>query len=410
MKPYLLDLADKDVLVVGAGAVASRRVTDLLEASARVTVVAPEATDLIHHLASSGQLTHHVREFRESDIAQSWMVISATGTIDDAVAKAAHAARVWCVNAAAAEKGTARTMTPVAGPDGILIAVFGGDDPRRTQRLRAAISEQLSNGRLPVAAQRTRSGPGRVALVGAGPGDPELVTVRGARVIAEADVLVIDRLAPRELWQHRTDALVIDVGKAPGRHAADQSQINQLIVEHALAGKRVVRVKGGDPFVLGRGGEEALACIEAGVEVEVVPGVTSAISVAAAAGIPVTHRGISHGFAVLSAHEGAEDVCQAAVALPATTTLVLLMGARHLHDIAESLILAGRDKETGLAVLESGWTHNARTTTGTLLDGATGAITATAPAVVVIGDVVGMREQLGDLAVTTTTAAHRLDV
>src|SRR5690606_6253562 len=166
----------------------------------------------------------------------------------------------------------------------------GGGDPRRAARLRDAVQVALESGSLPL--RRHRRGPGRVALVGGGPGDPGLVTTRGRQLLAEADVVVVDRLAPRALLgELDPDVEVVDVGKAPGHHPVSQDEINRLLVSHASAGKRVVRLKGGDPFVLGRGGEEVAACRAAGVPVEVVPGVTSAVAVPAAAGVPVTHRG-----------------------------------------------------------------------------------------------------------------------
>ncbi|MDA8435551.1 MAG: uroporphyrinogen-III C-methyltransferase, partial [Actinomycetales bacterium] len=176
-----------------------------------------------------------------------------------------------------------------------------------------------------------------------------------------------------------------------------QDQINDVIVDRALHGHDVVRLKGGDPFVLGRGGEEALACHAAGVPVEVVPGVTSAVSVPAAAGIPVTHRGVASSFALVSAHDGVEPVEHAAHEHAPSTTLVLLMGVRQLRDSAAALVRAGRDASTPVAIIERGWTPQQRTTIGTLADIAdiARARGVASPAVVVVGHVVSLREALG---------------
>ena len=169
----------------------------------------------------------------------------------------------------------------------------------RSVAIRDAVQTALETGSLPM--RRHRAGAGSVALVGGGPGDPGLITTRGRQLLAQADVVVVDRLAPRALLDELDPEVeVVDVGKTPGNHPVTQDEINPILVEHARAGRRVVRLKGGDPFVLGRGGEEVAACREAGVPVEVVPGVTSAVAVPAAVGIPVTHRGLARQFTVVS--------------------------------------------------------------------------------------------------------------
>jgi uroporphyrin-III C-methyltransferase/precorrin-2 dehydrogenase/sirohydrochlorin ferrochelatase len=235
---------------------------------------------------------------------------------------------------------------------------------------------------------------GQVALVGGGPGDPGLISVRGRRLLAEADVVLVDRLAPRALVDELDpEVLVVDVGKTSGHHPLPQEEINRLLVEHAQAGRRVVRLKGGDPFVLGRGGEEALACVAAGVTVEVVPGVTSAVAVPAAAGIPVTHRGRAKQVTIASGHEGLDWGSLAAV----EGTLVLLMGVSGLTVAARELVAHGKDANTPVAVVERGFAPDQRTTVGTLAT-----ITDLArerdvrpPAVVVIGSVVDLHDVLG---------------
>ncbi|MCP3425788.1 uroporphyrinogen-III C-methyltransferase [Rothia sp. AR01] len=230
-----------------------------------------------------------------------------------------------------------------------------------------------------------RQAPGTVALVGGGPGDPGLLTVRGRFLVAGADVVVADRLGPREVLRHlREGARVVEVGKTAGFHPVPQERINEILVEEAHAGARVVRLKGGDPYVLGRGAEEEQHCLERGVPVEVVPGVTSAVSVPAAAGIPVTHRGLAHGFSVVTAHDQIEQV-------PSSVehTLVLLMGVSRLERTAARLMDAGRGPEVPVAIVERGWTPQQRVTVGTLGDIARKARErgVAAPAVIVVGEV-----------------------
>ena len=237
---------------------------------------------------------------------------------------------------------------------------------------------------------------GVVYLVGAGPGDRRLITVLGLDRLRRADVVVYDRLVSPELLDEAPRAERIFVGKAPGDHACRQEEINALLVRHARAGRTVVRLKGGDPFVFGRGGEEALACAEAGVSWEVVPGVSSAVGVPARAGIPVTHRQVSGAFAVVTGH-CAEGDRQDWAALARIETLVILMGLSSLPEIAALLLFHGRSQDTPVAVIASGTLVEERTVVGTL-----GTIAAEveregmrAPATIVVGEVVRVRERLG---------------
>lgn len=395
------------MLVVGAGPVAAKRIRQLLAAGAHIEVVAPQACDEVRGWAQQQLVEWHAREFDPGDLHDAWLVTTATGTsADDEVAQAAAADRIWCINSANAIEASASPMTAVEAPEGLTVAVHGGGDPKRAVALRDAIGLLLKSGGLPTRPARAGDA-GKVTLIGAGPGDPELLTVRAVHAVANADVLVVDRLAPSVLWEDTApDVEVIDVGKQPGRHAASQDEINQILVREATAGKRVARIKGGDPFVLGRGGEEALACIEAGIDVEVVPGITSAVSVPASAGIPVTHRGITSTFIVASSHEGAAGVLAAATQAPPSTTLVLLMGAGKLPAICQGLIDSGRPPGLPVAIVESGWTVNQKCTVTTLQEAASGAITVTPPAVTVIGEVVAMRELLGDLGSISANARH----
>lgn len=240
---------------------------------------------------------------------------------------------------------------------------------------------------------------GTVYLVGAGPGDPGLITVKGLKLIQSADVILYDRLAPPELLaEARPDAELIDVGKYPGHPRLTQDGINALLVEKAYAYPVVVRLKGGDPFVFGRGGEEALACHLAAVPFVVVPGVSSAIAVPAYAGIPVTQRGLTSTFTVFAGHEdptkSASNIDYDALAKVATSgTLVVLMGVMYLPQIAAKLIEFGVDPNTPAACIEWGTTEQQRVVDGTLatLPELANAAGLSSPATTVIGAVAGLR-------------------
>ncbi|WP_277212969.1 uroporphyrinogen-III C-methyltransferase [Isoptericola croceus] len=249
------------------------------------------------------------------------------------------------------------------------------------------------------------SAPGHVTLVGAGPGAADLLTYRAWRAIARADVVVHDRLVPSEVLEDLGDDVeVIDVGKAPGAHKVPQDEINALLVRHARAGRHVVRLKGGDPFVFGRGGEEYAACAAAGVAVDVVPGVSSALSVPALAGIPLTHRGTTTAFHVVTAHTrtGEQDLDDVAVACVTqhAATLVVLMGVSSLPAIVTRLLDAGADPDTPVAIVERGSTPEQRVTRVGLDLAAKRAdeLGVRAPAVIVVGDVAapGLLEGVSD--------------
>lgn len=232
---------------------------------------------------------------------------------------------------------------------------------------------------------------GSVTLVGGGPGDPGLVTVAGREAIEQADVIVTDRLAPlAALAWARPGAEIIDVAKIPGGRSTSQEEINRLLIEHATAGRHVVRFKGGDNFVFGRGYEELLACGEAGVPTRVIPGVTSAIAAPALAGIPVTHRGLTQGFTVISGHvpPGHPDSTLDYDALArAGTTIVVLMGVRTLGAICAALVDGGLDPATPAAVIADGAMASQQVVRATLATIGSAAAGLGAPAVTVIGDV-----------------------
>jgi uroporphyrin-III C-methyltransferase/precorrin-2 dehydrogenase/sirohydrochlorin ferrochelatase len=383
--PTALRLLGRPVLVVGGGPVAARRAKGLLDAGALVTVVAPLASPALLELADAGLLAWKPRQYRTSDVDGVWFVQTATGisAVDAQVSADAEAQRVWCVNASDHESSAAWTPA-VAVVDDVKIAVNAGGDPRRAMALRDAVATALETGDLPL--RRRRASGGSVALVGGGPGDTGLITVRGRRLLGQADVVVADRLGPRELLgELAPDVRVIEVGKTPGHHPVPQSEINRILVDEAVQGHRVVRLKGGDPYVLGRGGEEAEFCRQNGVEVEVVPGVTSAISVPAAAGIPVTHRGLAKGFSVVTGHEELSEV-----PARADHTVILLMGVGQLRDSAASLARAGLPAGTPVGIVENGYLPNQRVTIGTLgtIADQAEATGVANPAVIVIGDVV----------------------
>ncbi|MEV4619656.1 uroporphyrinogen-III C-methyltransferase [Asanoa sp. NPDC049573] len=401
--PLALRLDGRPVLVVGGGAVASRRVPALLGAGAQVTVVSPELTPTLHGLADAGRLRWEPRRFEESDVDGAWLVHVAVDDLEAArrVSDAAEARQVFCVRAD--DRSAATAWTPAVTRRGpVTVAVLGGGDPRRAVATRDAIAAFLS-GWTGAAASGTAvtAGPaaptgqgGRVALVGAGPGDPELITVKGRRLLAEADVVVADRLAPGLLLDElRPDAELVDAAKNPYGPARTQDEINQILVDRARQGLLVVRLKGGDPFVFGRGGEEVLACAAAGVPVTVVPGVTSAVAVPGGAGIPVTHRGVAHEFTVVSGHLSPDDP-ESLVNWPSVAqqsgTVVVLMGLRHLATIASTLVAHGRAGTTPAAVIQEGTTADERTVTGTLetIAAAVAEAGLRAPAITVIGEVV----------------------
>ncbi len=384
--PLTLRVTGRKVVVVGGGHVATRRTLSLLDAGARVVVIAPTVSGSLASSIDRGEVEWIQRAYQSGDLDGAWLVQTATAdpVVDGQVADDAEAGQIWCLKGGDPDHATAWSPA-VARVDDVTVAISGGGDAGRAAALRDGVAAALQSGELPMR-HRTHHPDGFVALVGGGPGDPGLLTTRGRRLLAEADVVVVDRLAPHGvLAELPPDVEVIDVGKKPDHHPIPQDEINAILVDRAKQGKIVVRLKGGDPYVFGRGGEELIACQEAGIPVEVVPGVTSAIAVAAAAGIPVTHRGVSRGFTVVTGHESLAD-------LPRNRahTLVMLMGVKRLAETAGELIAAGHDPETPTALVESGYREGQRVTVGTLATIAerAEAIGAQPPAITVIGDVV----------------------
>ena len=392
--PAALRLAGRRAVVVGGGHVAQRRVPALLVAGADVVVVSPEATPAIEGLASAGEIVWERRGFRPEDLDEAWYVIAATnvGFVNEAVSRAAEERRVFCVRSDDAGRATA--WTPAVGRHaGTTVAVVSNREPRKSAALRDQIIDGLRDGVLPGRAMDKTPG---VVLVGGGPGHPDLATVAARRALADADVVVADRLAPRELLGELSpDVELVDVAKLPRGRSATQEEINRVIVERALEGKRVVRFKGGDSFVFGRGYEEALACAAAGVPCTVVPGISSAISVPALVGIPVTHRGVAHEFTVVSGHlppDHPESLVEWDGLARMRGTVVLLMAVQNLPAIAARLVAGGRAPSTPVAVVCDGSMPTERTVWSTLAEVAD-ALEREAvrpPAIVVVGEVVAV--------------------
>jgi uroporphyrin-III C-methyltransferase len=252
---------------------------------------------------------------------------------------------------------------------------------------------------------------GTVYLVGAGPGDPELITVRGLRRLRRAEVLVYDRLVHPDLVEEApAGAERLYVGKAPGNHRHPQEAINALLVARALAGHTVVRLKGGDPFIFGRGSEEAMACAAAGVPCEIIPGLSSATAVPAWAGIPLTHRALAASFGVFTAHRAADLDDLDWPTMARLDTLVLLMGVARLPYIRNNLIRCGRPAHTPAAIVQQGTYADGRTVTATLaaLPEVAKAEGVRSPAVIVVGAVVGLREGVSGVGLETMLEAAPL--
>jgi len=385
-----LQLTGRRVLVVGGGPVAARRVQHLLADAAQVVVVAPQLCEVLLDLHRWGLVEWRVREVEESDLDGAWLVHTATGdrSTDTAVLAWATERHTFCVDAGSGADGSARTPATTQQGD-VLVGVVstGAADPRRTVAVRDAVAAQLREGRVDLRHRRAHAG--RVVLVGGGPGDVGLLTLAGRRALAEADVVVTDRLGPVAVLDELAPGVeIIDVGKTPGHHPVPQLEIGRILVEQAQRGRVVVRLKGGDPFVYGRGGEEVLACREAGVPVEVIPGVSSAFAAPAAAGIPLTHRGTVGAVHVMNGHDGWSSAALTGLR-DGSCTVVVLMGVSALATLATQALDAGADPATPVALVEEGTLPGQRVTRARLDDVVDVAAAAgvKAPAVIVLGAV-----------------------
>jgi uroporphyrin-III C-methyltransferase/precorrin-2 dehydrogenase/sirohydrochlorin ferrochelatase len=395
-----LRLAGKKVVVVGGGTVAQRRLPLLIASGADVHVISRTATRAVEAMTG---IILSLREYRDGDLDGAWYAIAATddAQVNAAVVAEAERRRIFCVRADIAVEGTAVTPATFSYA-GLSVGVLAGGEHRRSAAIRSAIREALQTGVItpeaPDAPDSSDAVRGGVALVGGGPGDPELITVRGRRLLAQADVVVADRLAPPELLAELPPHVeVIDAAKIPYGRAMAQDAINDVMIDRARSGSFVVRLKGGDPFVFARGYEEVLACADAGIPVTVVPGVTSAIGVPALAGVPVTHRAINHEFVVVSGHVAPghpESLVNWDALAAMTGTIVLLMAVERIELFVDALLKGGRRADTPVLVVQHGTTPAQHTLRATLAD-TPEKIRAEGirpPAIIVIGAVVGLSD------------------
>ena len=384
-----------------AGAVASRRVPSLLDAGAEILLVSPKVAASLEDLAAAGRIRWEARGYQPGDCAGAWLVCACTDDpgVNAAVAAAAEDQRTWCVRAD--DAGASAAWTPASGRAGdVLVGVLSGD-PRHSAAIRDAVVAGLRSGQL--SARHGRGHRSGVAIIGGGPGDPGLITVRGRQLLAEADVVLTDRLAPRSLLDElRDDVEIIDAGKIPYGRAMAQEHINAALISHAQAGRFVARLKGGDPFVFGRGAEEVLACLRAGVPVTVVPGVTSAVGVPASAWVPVTHRGVAQEFHVVSVHVPPGDERSTVnweLLGGSSGTLVLLMAVERIGAVVHELMRYGRSPDTPVSVIADGTLPTQRTINSTLeqVESLVAKEGVRPPAIVVVGDVVTVAAEITEL-------------
>ena len=352
--PVGLRLSGLRVVVVGGGHVAQRRAPGLIAAGADIAIVSPRLSPSLEGLVGAGEVTWEARDFVATDLDDTWYVVAATDdeSVNQWVSQLCLERRIFCVRADDASAATA--WTPAVGrAAGVTVAVLGERDPRRSAGVRDEILSGLREGT--IVARHHRGHTAGVVLIGGGPGDPELISVAGRKALMEADVVVADRLAPRELLgELRPEVELIDVAKLPRGAAALQDDINDVIVDRARAGHRVVRFKGGDSFVFGRGYEEVLACRAAGVPVTVIPGISSPLAGPSLAGIPVTHRGVAHDFTVISGHlppGHPESLTDWTAVAGLSGTLILMMAVQNAGEIARVLTQAGRPARTPVAVV-----------------------------------------------------------
>jgi uroporphyrin-III C-methyltransferase/precorrin-2 dehydrogenase/sirohydrochlorin ferrochelatase len=450
--PIFLDVREQPCLVVGGGEVAARKCALLLRAGARVTVLAPELSAAFDDDLAATRIAHRAAAFRDQDLDGIALAIAATGdqAVNRAVAAAARARRIpvnvvdqpalcsfilpsiierapliVAVSSGGASPVLARLLrarleTLIPAGYGRLAALAGWFRDRVKARFKPAerrrfweralqgpIAELVFSGRdaeareaLQAALEDTRlafSG-GEVSLVGAGPGDPDLLTFRALRLMQQADVVVYDRLVSQPILNLvRLEAERIYAGKERAKHTLPQEDINHLLVRLAREGKRVVRLKGGDPFIFGRGGEEIDTLAAEGIPFQVVPGITAAAGCASYAGIPLTHRDHAQSVVFVTGHlqDGSLDLNWHALAQPGQT-IVFYMGLLALDQLCARLVEHGLPAGTPAALVQSGTTPQQRVLTGTLetLPGIVQAGEVKAPTLIIIGEVVRLRERL----------------
>lgn len=446
--PLFLDLAGQPVVLIGGGSVAERKWRLLESTGARVTIVAPRLTDTLAARAAAGTLRHVAAEFEPSLLDGARLVIAATDdrAVNAAASAAARARGIW-INAVDDLELSDAIVPAIIDRSPVIVAVStGGASPVLARRLRARLETLLDPSlgalaallarwrarlieRWPDPARRRRAvdalldGPlappgavergdalleaalgqpdaaelrrGHVTLVGAGPGDPGLLTLAGLRALQQADVVLHDRLvSPEVLGLARRDADLVEVGKTGGGPSTPQERIHELLIAQARAGRRVVRLKGGDPCVFGRGGEEVAALRAAGIEVDVVPGVTTALALIGA-GIPLTHRGIAAGVRLVTAQRAADGTEPEWESWARTRdTLVVYMGSTAVEALRAQLLRHGRDPRTPVAIVEQVSLPGQRVLRGTLDEIGTliSGNGVGSPSILVIGEVAALQE------------------
>ena len=396
--PLFLDLEDRRVVVVGGGKVATRRMPQLIDSGADVLLVAPTITEELRGYVDSGQIRWNARSYENDLLDGAALVLACTDDheVNAAVDFDAKKRGIWCSRAD--DAAASEVWVPAVGSiDSVTVAVSADGDPRRARDLCTAVLTAFRQGDL--SARPRRGTGGEVTLVGGGPGDPDLITLRGYRTLLNADVVITDRLGPTSLLAALDDDVeIIDVGKTPRGPSVPQDEINALLIDRAKAGKRVVRLKGGDPFIFGRGGEEVQVCTAAGIPVQVVPGISSAIAAPLLAGIALTQRGLNQHFVVATAHLPPGD--------PRSTVdwrgiaagggvLVLMMAVENRAAVAEELIAGGMSPTTSVAIIQDASIKTQRIIFSTLVGLADQEIEP--PAVIVVGNVVDLAQTLGAL-------------
>ena len=462
--PIFLDLKGRTALLVGGGAAALPKARLLRAAGATLRIVAEAPSEEFRAWAADQRIALAVRPFQERDLDGARIVIAAASDEETRAAFEAASSRQLPINVVDRPELSSFLMPAIIDRDDVVVAVSThGSAPVLARRLRrtleallparlgplaafarryrsaltAAVTDPTARRRFwegffdgPIArdilaGEETKAGAqmlaeinapgwrraprGRVALVGAGPGDPELLTLKALRLLQDAEVVVYDKLVGPEILDYaRRDAERIYVGKAPGRHSHGQAEINEILLREARAGKRVVRLKGGDPFVFGRGGEELEQLLRNGIEVELVPGITAATGCAAVAGIPLTHRDHASAVTFVSGQgkDGAPDLDWAALAI-SRHTLAVYMGVASSERLSAELIAHGRDPETPVAVIERGSLPEERKVFGTLqgLGALIAAEKVEAPALIVIGEVVRLAAEAPQVAPGTLPLA-----
>jgi uroporphyrin-III C-methyltransferase / precorrin-2 dehydrogenase / sirohydrochlorin ferrochelatase len=450
--PLFADLSHRAVLVVGGGAVAERKIAGLLGAQAQVTVNAPTLTPQLQRWAAEGRIAHRRDAFQESWLDRVWLVVAATSDVElnRVIATFAGLRRIF-VNVVDDAALSSFHVPAVVDRAPLTIAISsGGEAPMLARLLRERLETLLDHslGALATLAERLRrrirlrhpdlaarrrfyeslfTGPvatllrqgrpeearqaaeqalatvsaastGSVVLVGAGPGDPGLLTLRALRALNEADVILHDRLVSAEVLDlARRDAERIEVGKQAGHHHTTQDGIHALLLQHAQAGRRVVRLKGGDPFVFGRGGEELEFLRDHGIPYEVVPGITAAVACAAYAGVPLTHRDHAQSVRFVTAHcQSSRDTLDWAALAQERQTLAVYMGVAELGELRARLIERGRAPSTPFALIENGSRPEQRVITGTLANLAERAAfhAVRSPALLILGEVAALATSL----------------